>query len=147
MLVGKDHTGGEGSCWWGRIMLLGKDHAGAARWLLLQNYDFCTEKILFLHKTDPHMSVRNINRSKLYVISRPTRSHPPFLSKNNNVEIDPNFGGGPLILSLSRRFGPKWDQNWWFLKWPGSKWMRTALRIHFWWSKWAEMGQHNFKFN
>ena len=26
MLVGKDRIGGEGPCWWGRIMLLGKDH-------------------------------------------------------------------------------------------------------------------------
>ena len=39
MLVEKDHVGGEGSCWWRRIMLVGKDHAGAARSLLLQNYD------------------------------------------------------------------------------------------------------------
>ena len=25
MLVGEDHAGGEGSCWWGRIMLVLQD--------------------------------------------------------------------------------------------------------------------------
>ena len=28
MLVGKNHAGGEGSCWWERIMLVEKDHVG-----------------------------------------------------------------------------------------------------------------------
>ena len=43
MLVGKDHLGGEGSCWSGRIMLLLQDGK------LLQKYDFpfCTNKINF----------------------------------------------------------------------------------------------------
>ena len=35
---------GKGSCWWGRIMLVGKDHAGCGGLIILQKYDFCTKK-------------------------------------------------------------------------------------------------------
>ena len=47
MLVGKDLAGGEGSCWWERIMLV------------LQDYDFCKNlifaptKIGFCTETTP----------------------------------------------------------------------------------------------
>ena len=68
MLVGEDHVGGEGSCWWERIMLSVEDNK------------FCRIKIpvyeqhVFLHRMGPYLSVRNKNRSKLYVFSPPTRS-------------------------------------------------------------------------
>ena len=31
MLLREDHVGGEGSCWWERIMLVEKDHVGGER--------------------------------------------------------------------------------------------------------------------
>ena len=65
MLEGKDHVGGERSCWWGRIMLVLQDDEERS------NVVFAPKKILF-HKTDPRVSVRNINRSKLYVVSPST---------------------------------------------------------------------------
>ena len=40
---------------------------------------------------------------------------------------------------------PKWAQNRWFLIWTGSKWMKTALRVHFWCSNWPEMSQNTPK--
>ena len=56
----------------------------------MQNHDFCTRKTRFLHRTGPYLSVRNKNRSKLYVSSPPTF----FLGgvgvrKQANVEIIP----------------------------------------------------------
>ena len=65
MLVGKDHVGGERSCWWGRIMLVLQNDEER------KNVVFAPKKILF-HKTARGVSVRNINRSKLYVSSPPT---------------------------------------------------------------------------
>ena len=67
MLVGQDHVGGERSCWWERIMLV------------LQEEE-CRNVILhkenqLLNKTDPGVSVRNINCSKLYVVSPSTFSN------------------------------------------------------------------------
>ena len=41
MLVGKNRVGGEGSCWWERIMWLLQDGK------LLQKYDLCTKRIHF----------------------------------------------------------------------------------------------------
>ena len=66
MLVGKNHVGGEGSCWWGRIMLVLQDDEER------RNVVFAPRKNLLFHKTDSRVSVRNINRSKLYVSSPPT---------------------------------------------------------------------------
>ena len=71
-------------------MLVGKDHAGGGRSLILQNYDVCTKNIVFLHRTDSHVSVRNKNRSKLYVRSPPTRFYMDVgVRKQANVEIIP----------------------------------------------------------
>ena len=37
----------EDTCWWGRIMLVGKDHAGSARWWGMQKCDFRFKKSTF----------------------------------------------------------------------------------------------------
>ena len=88
-------------------MLLGKDHAGAGGLLLLQHDDFRTKKMLFLHRTDPRMSVHNKNRSKVYVFARPPDTTHYSTQKKSHVEIDPKFYvfffvGCPLVLSLNR---------------------------------------------
>ena len=44
MLVGKDHAGGEGSCWWERIMLVLQDDEEC------RNVVFATEKSFFSQK-------------------------------------------------------------------------------------------------
>ena len=56
MLVGKNHAGGEGSCWWERIMWLLQDGK------LLQKYDFCTKKCTFAQNGLP--SVRSQHKSQ-----------------------------------------------------------------------------------
>ena len=68
MLVGKDHVGGEGSCWWERIMLVLQDDEEWKKMI------FAPKNKLF-HRTDFYLSVRNINRSKLYVFSPHTFSN------------------------------------------------------------------------
>ena len=47
MLIREDHAGGEGSCWWEKIMLLLQDNK------LLQKYGFCTEKNYFFTERTP----------------------------------------------------------------------------------------------
>ena len=49
MLVGKDHVGGEGSCWWGRIMLV-VEHGQCCRIMIsaqknTEKHVFCIERI------------------------------------------------------------------------------------------------------
>ena len=56
MLVGEDHVGGEGSCWWERIMLVVED-SNVCKIMI-------SEKKRFLHRADPYLSARNVNRSK-----------------------------------------------------------------------------------
>ena len=78
MLKREDHAGEEGSCWWERIMLVEKDHVGGkgSCWFckMMRNAKmwFSHQKKLLFHKTARGVSVRNINRSKLYVSSPPT---------------------------------------------------------------------------
>ena len=78
MLERKDHAGGEESCWRERIMLAEKDHVGekGSCWFrkMMRNAEmwFSHPKHLLFHKTARGVSVRNINRSKLYVSSPPT---------------------------------------------------------------------------
>ena len=91
MLVREDHVAGERSCWWERIMLVGKDHVGGKKIMLaekdhvggegpcwfckmMSNAKTCSwrYKNELFRKTGPCVSVRNINRSKLYVRSPPT---------------------------------------------------------------------------
>jgi len=71
----------------GNIIMVAKDHVGGGRCWLLQIHNYPTKNIVFLHKTGPHMSVRNINRSKLYNFSPPTRSRPVQHQKKAHVEI------------------------------------------------------------
>ena len=73
---------GKGSCWWGRIMLVGKDHAGCGGLVILQKYDFCTKKTQTLHRTDSYVSVRNKNRSRHDVFSPPIQIQRPFSPEN-----------------------------------------------------------------
>ena len=73
---------GKGSCWWGRIMLVGKDHAGCGGLIILQKYDFCTKKTQTLHRTDSYVSVRNKNRSRHDVFSPPIQIQRPFSPEN-----------------------------------------------------------------
>ena len=84
---------GKGSCWWGRIMLVGKDHAGCGGLVILQKYDFCTKKTQTLHRTDSYVSVRNKNRSRHDVFSPPIQIQRPFSPENcpcrNNTENIP----------------------------------------------------------
>ena len=54
MLVGRDHVGGEGSCWRGKIMLVLQDDEEC------RNVVFAPKNHVF-HKTDPRVSVRNMN--------------------------------------------------------------------------------------
>ena len=61
MLLGKDHVGGEGSCWWERIMLVLQDDEERRNVVFVQTFAF--------HKPTARVSVRNINRSKLYVFA------------------------------------------------------------------------------
>ena len=78
MLETKDHAGGEGSCWWEKIMLVEKDHVGGkgSCWFckMMRNAEmwFSHKKNILFHKTARGVSVRNINCSKLYVSSPPT---------------------------------------------------------------------------
>ena len=65
MLVGEDHAGGEGSCWWEKIMLVLQNDEER------KNVVFAQKNQLF-HKTDHRVSVRNTDCSKLYVSSPPT---------------------------------------------------------------------------
>jgi len=69
MLVGKNHVGGEGSSCWEEVMWLLQDGK------LLQKPDFRTPQKLLLRRTDSRLSVRNINRSKLYVFAPRTFSN------------------------------------------------------------------------
>ena len=62
MLVGKNHAGGEGSCWWERIMWLLQDGK------LLQKYDFCTKKFTFSQNGLP--SVRSQHKSQQTICLR-----------------------------------------------------------------------------
>ena len=73
---------GKGSCWWGRIMLVGKDHAGCGGLVILQKNDFCTKKTQTLHRTDSYVSVRNKNRSRHDVFSPPIQIQRPFSPEN-----------------------------------------------------------------
>ena len=65
-------------------------------------------KIRVLHRMGPHVSVRNINRSKLYVSSPPTWFYGGVgVRRQANVEIIPKkyakkIKGCPYILSLNR---------------------------------------------
>ena len=98
MLVREDHVAGERSCWWERIMLVEKDHVagkGSCGCCKMVNYCesmiFAPKNILF-HRTDFRLSVRNINRSKLYVSSPRTFSNQKFreiqaLCKSNLEKI------------------------------------------------------------
>ena len=73
----KDHASGEGSFSWEMVMLVEKDHVGGkgSCWFckMMRNAEmwFPHKKKLF-HKPASRVSVRNINRSKLYVSSPPT---------------------------------------------------------------------------
>ena len=71
MLLGKDHAGGEESCVGGKYHHGGKGSCGWRKMLIIANSYSPTEK-RFLHKTGPHVSVRNINCSKLSNFSPPT---------------------------------------------------------------------------
>ena len=62
MLVGKDHAGGEGSCWWERIMWLLQDGK------LLQKCDLCTKKFTFSQNVLP--SVRSQHKSEQTICLR-----------------------------------------------------------------------------
>ena len=66
ILMGEDHVGGEESCWWERIMLSVEDSKFSR--IMIS----APKKHVFLQKMGPHLSVRNKNRSKLYVSSPPT---------------------------------------------------------------------------
>ena len=72
MLLGKDHAGGEESCVGGKYHHGGKGSCGWWKMLIIANSEFSHEKYRFLHKTGPHVSVRNINCSKLSNFSPPT---------------------------------------------------------------------------
>ena len=78
MLVREDDAGGEGPCSWERIMFVEQDHVGGegSCWFckMMRNAEmwFSHQKHLLFHRTAPRVSVRNINRSKLYASSPPT---------------------------------------------------------------------------
>ena len=80
MLIREDHAGGEGSCWWEKIMLVEKDHVGgkgSCGCCKMVNYCkivISAPKYIF-HRTDFRLSVRNISRSKQYVFSPRTFSN------------------------------------------------------------------------
>ena len=114
MLVREDHVAGERSCWWERIMLVGKDHVGGKGSCgCCKMVNYCKSMILaskniLFHRTDSRLSVRNINRSKLYVSSPPTWFYGGVgVRRQANVEIIPKkyakkIKGCPYILSLNR---------------------------------------------
>ena len=83
--MGKDHAGGKKLYNWEKIMLVGKDHVGGKRscwlWNMVAEFRFLYRKTRFLHRMDPRVSVRNLNRSKLYVRSPPTRFQKSFGAK------------------------------------------------------------------
>ena len=72
MLLGKDHAGGEESCAVRKYHHGGKGSCGWWKMLIIGNSDFSHKKHCFLHKTGPHVSVRNIDCGKLYNFSPPT---------------------------------------------------------------------------
>ena len=60
MLVREDHVGGEGSCWWERIMLVEKDHVRGKRSCgcckmvhYCKNRIFASKKFIFAHNGLP----------------------------------------------------------------------------------------------
>ena len=84
MLVGKDHVGGEGSCWWERFMWLLQDGK------LLQKYGSCIKKFTF--SQNGLLSVRSQHKSQQTICHLAPDPIPPiFYLKNAHVEIDRKF--------------------------------------------------------
>ena len=67
MLVGKNHVGGEGSCWWGRIMLVLQDDEER------RNVVFAPKKTTFAQNGPPcvrsqHKLQQTICRLAVYLV-------------------------------------------------------------------------------
>ena len=74
MLVEKDHGGGDGSCWFCKMMRNAE-------------MSFLHQKFQLFHKLAPRASVRNINCSKLYVSSASLLTNVPRSKIQVDVEI------------------------------------------------------------
>ena len=75
MLMREDHAGGEGSCWWERIMLVEKDHVGGeglcwfCKMMSNAKYGFSHKKMTF-SQSGP-LCVRSQQIAANYMSGRP----------------------------------------------------------------------------
>ena len=81
MLVGKDHVGGEGSCWWGRIMpCLQNDEE-------CKNIIFALEKSTFSYKDAPCVRSQHELQQTICQLAPDLLTTVPRSKKQVDVEI------------------------------------------------------------
>ena len=51
LLEGRDHVGGKGPCCWGSNMLVGKNHAGGEKLLIIHKDALCLNKNVYTERT------------------------------------------------------------------------------------------------